>query len=299
LQSKLSTTLVGDNNGLKFAKCPQWANQRLFFLDVHDRCIKSTDMGGSVQTEETLPYLPAAFGILAAGGWLIGDARRRRLFLMEDECEKQVANLAGVARCCLSDAIVATQGAIYVGDVGFDFLDPLVDPVSNGIIVHIEKGGRVSLVAEDLFFPNGMVITPDQRTLIVAETLGHSLTAFDIANNGSLGNRRVWAQLPDDVRPDGICLDGEGAIWAATTSPRALRILEGGQIVDEVIAEQPVFAVALGGPQCRHLFLCTSASADPIITRRTPSAAIELATVNVAGVMIAHDQQPMLRSIVQ
>jgi sugar lactone lactonase YvrE len=109
----------------------------------------------------------------------------------------------------------------------------------------------------------------------------------------------VGAQLPDDVRPDGICLDGEGAIWAATTSPRALRILEGGQIVDEVIAEQPVFAVALGGPQCRHLFLCTSASADPIITRRTPSAAIELATVNVAGVMIAHDQQPMLRSIVQ
>ena len=109
---------------------------------------------------------------------------------------------------------------------------------------------------------------------------------FDIGEDGSLGNRRVWAQLPDDVNPDGICLDGEGAIWAATTTPRAVRILEGGQIVDEVVTIKPVFAVMLGGPECKHLFLCTSASSDPVITRRTPSATIAIATINVAGVTV-------------
>ena len=183
--------------------------------------------------------------------------------------------------------------------MGFDFLNPLIDPVCDGIIVHIEKGGRASLVAEDLFFPNGMVITPDERTLIVAETLGHILTAFDIGNDGSLGNRRVWADLPDDVNPYGICLDGDGAIWAATTTPRALRILEGGQIVDEVEAERPVFVVTLCGPQCKHLFLCTSASCDPIITRRTPSATIETATVIVSGVLANPDHVKLHRSVRQ
>jgi sugar lactone lactonase YvrE len=247
-------------------------------------------MEGTVHTEKTLSYVPGGFAVPATDGFLVGDAWRRKLYLLGKDCREQTTELSSVAHFCLSDAIVTTQGGIYVADVGFDFLDPSVDPVSNGIIVHIEKGGRVSLVAEDLFFPNGMVITPDQRTLIVAETSGHILTAFDIAKDGSLGDRRVWAQLPDDVNPDGICLDGEGAIWAATTTHRALRILEGGRIVDEVLAKQPVFAVMLGGPQCKHLFLCTSASSDPVITRHTPSATIEMATVNVAGVTVIPDR---------
>jgi len=256
-------------------------------------------MSGTVRTEKALSYLPGGFAIAATDGLLVGDAWRRKLFLLEKDSQEQAADLSSVARFCLSDAIVATEGGIYVADVGFDFLDPLVDPVSNGIIVHIKNGGRVSLVAEDLFFPNGMVITPDERTLIVAETLGHILTAFDIGKDGSLGNRRAWAQLPDDINPDGICLDGDGAIWAATTTARALRILEGGQIVDEVIAERSVFAVMLGGPQCKHLFMCTSASCDPLITRRTSSATIEIATVNVSGVSGIPDQLIVHRSIRQ
>ena len=299
LDKNLSKTLVEVHSGLRFAKCPQWIHQRLWFLDVHDRCIKSTDMKGTVLTEKALSYLPGTFAIPDTECLLVGDAWRRKLYCLGKDGQEQVTDLSNIANVCLSDAIVATQGGIYVGDVGFDFLEPLIDPVANGIIVHIEKGGRVSVVAEDLFFPNGMVITPDESTLIVAETLGHILTAFDIGKDGSLGNRRVWARLPDHVNPDGICLDGEGAIWAATTTPRALRILEDGQIVDEVVAEQPVFAVTLGGTQCQHLFMCTSASSDPIITRHTPGAAIEIAALTVSGVSAIPNQLNVCRSIMR
>jgi len=289
--------LVDVGSGLRFAKCPRWFHQRLIFLDVHDRSIKSTDMEGTVRTELDLSYLPGGLGVLPAGELLVGDAWRRILHRLGKTRQEQVADLSHVARYCLSDAIVVSRCGIYLADVGYDFLNPLVDPAPQGTIVLVNDRGRVSLVAKDLFYPNGMVITPDEKTLIVAETLGHRLTAFDIAKDGSLSKRRLWAKLPDNVNPDGICLDGEGAIWAATTTPKALRILEGGQIVDEVVAEQSVFAVMLGGPQCKHLFMCTSDSSDPIITRRSPSASIEVATVNISGESVSPDQAAGYRSV--
>ena len=253
------------------------------FLDVHDRSVKSANLDGTVQTEQALPYLPGGFGVLASGAFIVGDAWRRKLYLLENDQQKRATDLGRFATCCLSDGIVDARGGFYVGDVGFDHLNPLVDPVPNGIIVHINDSGKMSLVGEDLFFPNGMVITPDESTLIVAETLGHRLTAFDIASDGSLENRRVWAQLPDDVNPDGICLDREGAIWAAARTPRALHIREGGKIDDQITAEKSVFATMLGGPERKHLFLCTSASHDPIITRRFPNATIDIAEVEIPG----------------
>ena len=285
MHQESAKTLVDAHSGLRFAKCPQWIHQRLVFLDVHDRCIKSADMQGNVRTEISLPYLPGALMVLPNGELLVGHAWRRILHRLGKTGEEQAADLSSVAGFCLSDAIVASPRGTYLGDVGYNFLDPLVDPVPKGIIMLVDDRGRVSLVADDLFFPNGMVMTPDASTLIVAETLAHRLTAFDVAKDGSLGNRRLWAQLPDDIKPDGICLDGEGAIWIAATTPRALRILEGGHVVDEIVAEHGVFGVILGGPQCRHLFLCTSASSDPIVTRRAPRATIEIATVNTSGVL--------------
>ena len=133
-----------------------------------------------------------------------------------------------------------------------------------------------------------MIITPDNSTLIVAETLGHRLTAFEIENNGSLQNRRVWAQLKDYVKPDGICLDREGAIWVAGAGPRALHVREGGGIGHQVTTNRPVFATTLGGPERRHLFLCTSDSDDPVITRRVASATIDIAEVETPGSVFPH-----------
>ncbi len=126
-------------------------------------------------------------------------------------------------------------------------------------------------------------IPPDNSTLMVAETLGHRLTAFEIENDGSLQKRRVWAQFQDSVKPDGICLDREGAIWAAGTGPCALRVSEGGEIDHQVTTNQPVFATMLGGPERRHLFMCTSVSQDPVIARRVSNATIDIAEVEIPG----------------
>ena len=128
-----------------------------------------------------------------------------------------------------------------------------------------------------------MIITPDNSTLIVAETLGHRLTAFEIEQGGSLQNSRVWAQFGDDVKPDGICIDRERAIWVAGTGPRVLRVREGGQIDQQITTKRPVFATMLGGPERRHLFMCTSESDDPVITRRTSNATIDIAEVATPG----------------
>ena len=288
LKSMSATTLVDVQSGLKFAKSPGWFGQKLLFLDIHDRCIKSADLNGAVKTVRALPYLPGSFEVLADGGLIVGDAWHRKIVRLESAGPKQLADLSDVAGFCLSDGIADSRGGMYVGDIGFKFLDPLVDPVPDGVIVHIGADGKSSVVAGGLFFPNGMVITPDNKSLIVAETLGHRLTAFEIENDGSLQNRRVWAQFQDDVKPDGICLDREGAIWVAGTGPRALRVREGGEIDQQICTERPVFAATLGGPQRRTLFLCTSESNDPVITRQSSSATIDIAEVTISGYGRSH-----------
>ncbi len=255
----------------------------MLFLDIHDRCVKSADLNGTVQTVRTLPYLPGGFGVLPDGGLIVGDARRRKIVRWESAGPTQMADLSNVTGFCLSDGIVDSHGGMYVGDVGFDFLDPLVDPVPNGVIVHIRADGKSSVVAGDLFFPNGIIITPDNSTFIVAETLRRRFTAFEIDNDGSLRNRRVWAQFDNEVKPDGICLDREGAIWVAGRAPWPLRVRVGGQIDHQITAERPVFATMLGGPERRHLFTCASDSHDPIITRRVSSATIDIAEVRIPG----------------
>ena len=195
----------------------------------------------------------------------------------------QVADLSNIAGFCFSDGIVDSLGGMYVGDVGFDFLDPFAEAVPNGVIVHISENGKSSVVARNLLFPNGMAITPDNRTLIVAETLGHRLTAFDVENDGSLENRRVWARFQDEVKPHGICLDRDGAIWAACSTPVVLRVREGGEIDHQITTNLPVFAAMLGGPERRHLFMCTSASDDPVMTRRVSNATIDIVAVGTPG----------------
>ena len=130
-----------------------------------------------------------------------------------------------------------------------------------------------------------MIITPNNNTLIVAESLRHRLTAFEIERDGSLRNRRVWAQLQNDIRPDGICFDLEGAVWVAGRSPAALRVCEGGKIKHQVASKRSVYGITLGGPQQRHLFLCTSATSDPVITRRHPDATIDVAEVGTPGAL--------------
>jgi len=291
LQSTPAKTLIDTQCGLRFAKSPRWVGQTLLFLDVHDRCIKSVDMDGVVRIVRALPYLPGGFEVLADGRMIVGNAQRRKMFLLDPAGEEQVADLRNIDGFFLCDSVIDSHGGIYVTDVGFDFLDPLVDPVPNGVIIHIRMDGRSAVVATDLFFPNGLIVTPDNETLVVAETLGHRLTAFDIENDGSLKNRRIWAQFQDDIKPDGICLDSDSAIWMAGSGPSAFHVREGGEVDHQITTERPVFATMLGGPRLRHLFLFTSDSNDPVITRRAPSATIDVAEVDTPSVnsTSAHD----------
>jgi len=278
-------TLASSATGIKFTESPRWHNDKLWFLDIHDKRIKTVDLSGSVTTVLELPFLPNAFGLTPQGIFVVGDAFQRRIHRMEGTALKQVADISNITNFCLSDGIVDAQGRLYVGDIGFNFVDPAAKPVETCVIVLVGPDGTASVVADKLYFPNGMVITPDGRMLIVGETLGHRLTAFDIQEDGFLRNRRVWAQLPSSVSPDGICLDTEGGVWCANPEGEdsVVRVREGGEITDRIRVATHAYAVMLGGPERRHLFISTSGSHDPAEIHRNPSASFHVVEVDVPG----------------
>jgi sugar lactone lactonase YvrE len=151
-------------------------------------------------------------------------------------------------------------------------------------LARVDPDGQVSVAADELVFPNGAMITPDGRTLIVGETFAGRMTAFDIAPGGALSNRRVWAQLPERAVPDGACLDAEGAVWVASpTTNDVIRLAEGGVVLERIAADQGCFACMLGGADRRTLYVLTAASSDPAACAATRTGRIEAAQVDVAG----------------
>jgi sugar lactone lactonase YvrE len=278
-------TLADATMGLRFTESPRWRDGKLWFLDIHDRRIKTVDLTGSVATVLELPFIPNGFGLTPEGNLLMGDAFQRRVYRGAGAELQEVADISDLTAFCLSDGIVDAKGRLYVGDIGYDFVDPAARPVETCVIVLVGPEGRASVVADNLAFPNGMVITPDGRTLIVGETLGHRLTAFDIREDGSLDNRRVWARLPSSVGPDGICLDAQGAVWCANPEGEdsVVRVREGGEIADRIKVDSHAYAVMLGGPERKHLFLCTSGSHDPAEIQRKPTARLQVVEVEVPG----------------
>ncbi len=278
-------TLADSATGLRFTESPRWHDGKLWFLDIHDRRIKTVDLTGSVATVLELPFLPNGFGLTPEGTVVVGDAFQRRIYRGAGGALQELADISGLTEFCLSDGIVDARGRLYVGDIGYNFVDPAARPVETCVIVLVGPDGRASVVADKLSFPNGMAITPSGRKLIVGETMGHRLTAFDIQEDGSLSNRRVWAQLPSSVGPDGICLDAQGAVWCANPEGEdsVVRVREGGEITDRIQVDTHAYAVMLGGPERRHLFICTSGSHDPAEIHRKPTACFQVVEVEVPG----------------
>jgi len=283
--TNLVTTLADATTGLKFTESPRWHNGKLWFLDIHDKRIKTVDLTGAVVTVMELPFLPNGFGLTPSGEIVVGDAFQRKIYHAIGTDLQLVADISNSTKFCLSDGIVDSAGRLYVGDIGYNFVDPSAKPVDTCVIVLVYPDDRNSVVADGLFFPNGMVITPDGKTLIIGETLGHRLTAFDIQEDGTLSNRRVWAQLSASVGPDGICLDAEGAVWCANPEgmDSVVRVREGGEITDRIKVNTHAYAVMLGGPERKHLLISTSASHDPGEIQRCPSASFQVVGVNVPG----------------
>lgn len=285
MKTHTSTILIDNRHGLKFTESPRWRDGKLWFLDIHDHRIKTADLDGRIETAVELPFAPNSFGFRRDGSILVGDAMQRLIYRWDGTVLQPLANLGDIARFSLSDGIVDAQDRMYVGDIGYNFLDPTLKPVDTCVIACVEPDGRATVVANGLHFPNGMVITPDGRTLIVAETMGHRLSAFDIRADGSLANQRHYAQLPDDVNPDGIALDAEGAVWLANPEGRyaVLRVREGGEIVERIELDTQAYAVMLGGPERRHLFISASDSHDPAQIARNASATLRVVEIEVPG----------------
>ena len=195
--------------------------------------------------------LPFCFDFLPDGRLLVVDGRGVRRLVCDGQ--SPYADLATLAPPPWNDIVVDGRGNAYVNSTGFDFPGGEFAP---GIVALVTPDGAVRQVADDLAFPNGMAITPDDRTLIVAESYGKRLTACDIAADGSLSGRRVWADLGDGV-PDGICLDAEGAVWYADVpNRRCVRVREGGEVLDTRRARpRRASRASLGGPDRATLYV--------------------------------------------
>lgn len=242
--------------GLRFPEGPRWHDGALWFSDMHAGAVRRWD-----ESVLEVPGQPSGLGWDPEGRMLVVSMEDRRL-LRDGE---PYADLSGVATGRCNDMVVDGLGRAYVGNFGFDYLAG--EAPRPAAMAFVDVDGSVSVAAEDLEFPNGTVITPDGGTLIVGESFGRRLTAFSVAADGSLSDRRVWAALPGRALPDGTCLDADGAVWAASpTTNEVLRVAEGGEVLDRVETDRGAYACMLGGGDRRTLFVCVAEGSLPAET---------------------------------
>ncbi len=243
--------------GVAFGESPRWHDGRLWFADWAAQEIIAVDPAGNseVVLRVGFPSFPMCFDWLPDGHLLIVSAREGLLLRREPDGSLAThADLTVVAEKGhpWNEIVVDGRGNAYINNQGFDFPGGEFAP---GIIAVLTSDGSVRQVAEGIAFPNGMAVTPDNSTLICAESYGQRLTSFDIAADGSLSNRRVWADLGDGV-PDGICLDREGAAWYGDVpNKRCVRVREGGEVLQTINLDRGCFACMLGGAGRRTLFM--------------------------------------------
>ncbi len=277
--SELQTIL----EGLAFPEGPRWHEGRLWFSDMHAHEVVAVDTEGQRETICEVHNRPSGLGWLPDGRLLIVSMVDRKLLRMEhDGTLSEHADLSAVAGGNCNDMVVDAQGRAYVGNFGFD-MEGGDEPRPAALAV-VTPDGSVQVVAEDLAFPNGTVITPDGGTLIIGETRARQLTAFDIAPDGSLSNRRVFADVSPSL-PDGIALDEEGGVWVA--SPRTnevLRALPDGSVGERIsTGDRGAFACMLGGADRKTLFVLVSGSSDPVECARERTGAILATEVRAPG----------------
>ena len=268
-------------DGLFFPEGPRWHAGKLWFSDMQGLHVMTVDATGRSENIIEVKGSPSGLGWLPDGRLQVVSMLDRRLLRLEDDGLVEVADLNHLASFHCNDMVMDRQGRAYIGNFGFDYAANA--PVKPAEIVLVTPEGHARIVAENLLFPNGTVITPDGQTLIVAETFGNRLTAFDINSDGSLSNRRIWAAL-EGIFPDGICLDAAGAIWVAAPHPgEVMRVIRGGNISDRVTVSTRPYACMLGGVDRCTLFICTAGSAIPDEVRVMPGGKIETIEVEVPG----------------
>jgi sugar lactone lactonase YvrE len=270
-------------DGLSFGEAPRWRNDGLYFVDIYAHQIALLRHDGTRQNIATLGGPVSGLGWLPDGRLLVVSMRDKRVMRRESDGRFVVhADLSEVATGYANDMVVAANGTAFVGNFGFSLFPPA--EFRPAPIVAIAIDGTVRIAAPDLAFPNGMVITPDGATLIVAESRGRKLTAFDLTPDASLSNRRNWASLPEGAFPDGMCLDEDGAIWVASPSTcDVIRMVEGGQVMERIPTGQQAIACALGGEGRKTLYILTAESRDPAYCRVHHTARLQAVCVAIGG----------------
>lgn len=279
--------------GFSVLEAPRWKDGKLFASDFYTHRVLAFDVSGSYETVVEVPNQPSGLGWDRQGRMLVVSMLDRKLLGLEDGHLVEIADLSDWCGGPANDMVVDTHGRAYVGNFG----DPTELVPTN--IVRIDPDGTIAIAASDVSFPNGACITPDGRTFLLAETFVSRISAFDIADDGSLVNRREWAKFAEpidtkDLReaaaampilPDGTCLDAEGCLWVACAKGNgAYRVREGGEIVEKVeTGDLSVYATMLGGEDRRTLFLCCSPPVFSIDHTTSDRGVLLACEVDVAG----------------
>jgi sugar lactone lactonase YvrE len=240
-------------SGLGLGESPRWHDGRLWFSNWVVNEITTVDLEGNSSSVVGLPSFPFCIDWLPDGRLLVVSGREALLLRREaDGSLVTHADLSGLDQTPWNDIVVDGRGNVYVNNSGFNLG---VDEFAPGIVALVAPDGSVRQVADGVAFPNGMAVTPDNLTLIVAESYAARLSAFDIAPDGGLSKRRVWAGLGDGA-PDGICIDAEGAVWYGDVpNKRCVRVREGGEVLQTIELDRGCFACMLGGNDGTTLFM--------------------------------------------
>lgn len=276
-------------DGICFGEGPRWHEGRLWFSDFYAHKVCSVSLAGDLRTELEIEDRPSGLGWMPDGSLLVVSMTRRQVLRRWPDGRITLhADLNGIATFHCNDMVVDAAGRAYVGNFGFDLDHHLATRGAKAVIADhiaaklacIQPDGTVSIASDDMHFPNGTVITPDGKTLIIGETLAGSLTAFDVASDGSLSNRRQWAPTWPRI-PDGIALDAEGAIWIANASgPECVRIGHGGAVLQVIDTQDPCYACMLGGDDGRTLFMLVAPSAASVVASQAPKGRILMTKVD-------------------
>ena len=285
-------------SGYTFFESPRWHDGQLWLSDFYTHQVVRVDLQGQVEKVADVPGQPSGMGWLPDGRLLVVSMRDRKILRQEADGRLVThADLSSVAGGHANDMVVDSHGRAYVGNFGFDLMGGGTPQAAT--LARVDPDGSVRVVANDLYFPNGSMITSDGKTLIVGETMGNRISAFAIQADGALGPRRDWAAwgpLPamTDVpsvlgalkaAPDGATLDAEGAVWFAdAVGHRVVRMAPGGEILESIsTGDQGAFACTLGGPDGRTLFICVAPDFLEHARQAAREAAIWTTTVNVPG----------------
>ena len=273
-------------DGLVFPECPRWHQEKLWLSDMGGHKVLTVDATGRSEVIASVQR-PAGLGFLPDGRLLMVSEADPFLRRLDPDGFHTVADLSSLGSVVLNDMVVDKQGRAYIGDDAFDMAAGT--PPRPGRLILVTPDGDARVVAEGLGFPNGMVITPDGKSLITAETIGRRLTAFDVASDGSLTGRRLFADLgvigPTGILPDGICLDAEGAVWVASLATgEFVRVTEGGTVTDRIpVPGKWAAACTLGEEDRRTLFMCTARTTPEDLAQGKSDGRIEAIRVDVPG----------------